>query len=334
MDEPAPAQGSAGISELIFDIGMTRLRQADMKWYGMKLAENNPDEAHWTYKKFVSEPQEGYRIWQPSAPENALHLPDSYYQTLRQTFAHRPDLIRRFVDGEFGFQQEGKSVTPEWNDKLHLAVGLTPHPRLDLHILWDFGLNPTCIITQISPMGQWNILDAIVGEQTGVEELIVDHVRPLLTRYPKCPLRHIGDPNGNMREQSSANRSAVRTLLKELGGAWRSGPVKFEERREPLRAVLTKTISGQGMVRVDRMRAAKVWHALRGGWHFHVTRSGVISGEPKKNVHSHPGDAMGYGAAILFPLGRLQKQGGGGKVQQASYFGRGGGTPSLPPPKF
>ena len=50
IDEPAPAVGSAGVDELIFDIAMSRLRQSGMKWYGAKLAENNPDENHWTYR--------------------------------------------------------------------------------------------------------------------------------------------------------------------------------------------------------------------------------------------------------------------------------------------
>jgi hypothetical protein len=95
-------------------------------------------------------------------------------------------------------------------------------------------------------------------------------------------------------------------LRKELGGAWRSGPVKVLERIEPLRAVLAKTVGGRGLVQVDRDRAPHVWHALRGGWHFNIAHTGLVSTVPKKNIHSHPGDAMGYGAAVLFPLGKVQ----------------------------
>ena len=63
MDEPAPAVGSAGIDEMVFDLGMTRLRQPGMKWYPVKLATNNPDESHWTYEKFVSPGVEGFQVW-------------------------------------------------------------------------------------------------------------------------------------------------------------------------------------------------------------------------------------------------------------------------------
>lgn len=307
MDEPAPAVGSAGIDEMIFDIGMARLRQVGpgIKWRVAKLAVNNPDENHWTYRKFVSPGMDGFSLWQPQTPENEQNLPPSYYAELRKLLAHRPDLVRRFVDGEFGFQQEGRPVTPQWSDKLHLATGLIPLPHTELILLWDWGHNPTCIITQKTPLGSWLILDALVGEDIGAEELIIDAVKPLLAeRYPKHSLRHIGDPQGRQREQTSIHRSAVRYMLKALGGAWRSGPRGIEERIEPLRAVLHRA----GIVKVDRRRAAAVWQALRGGWHYHVARTGIVSGEPKKNIHSHPGDAMGYGAAVLYPLGALDKR--------------------------
>jgi hypothetical protein len=324
FDEPAPAVGSVGIDEMIFDIAMSRLRQKGMKWYSCKLAENNPDEAHWTYRKFVQPGTDGFRLWQPPNPENEQNLPPNYYGELRRLWRHRPDLVRRFVEGEFGFQQVGKAVTPQWADRLHLATGLTPIPRRDLYLLWDFGHNPTCIITQITPLGHWNILDAMVGEDEGVEELIVNQVRPVLEqRYKLCPLHHIGDPAGMQREQTSIHQSAVRLLKRELGGSWRKGPVKIWERIEPLRAVLTRAIGGRGMVQVDRERAAAVWQALRGGWHFHVARTGVISGEPAKDQHSHPGDAMGYGAAILFPLGKRKDAARPAREEAApSYWGR------------
>jgi hypothetical protein len=340
MDEPSPGAGSGGIDEMIFDMAMSRLRQSGMKWYGSKLAENNPDETHWTYKKFVIEGHDnGYKLWQPAAPENINHLPATYYEDLRKLWSHRPDLIRRFVEGEFGFQAIGKAVTPQWDDRLHLGFGLTPVKRQPLQLCWDFGLNPTCIVTQRTPLGNWNILDALVGDGIGVVELIEDGVRQLLDdRYRGMPLQHMGDPAGNEREQTSSSRTAVQYILKSLGGTWRNGPVKTAHRVEPLRAVLTRTLEGKGLVRVDRERAGAVWQALRGGWHYHTSKSGITSAEPFKDINSHPGDALAYGAAILFPLGKaFERQSGLVDVQQASYFNRSAppliGRPGLVIPK-
>lgn len=333
MDEPSPGAGSGGIDEMIFDMAMSRLRQGGMQWYQAKLAENNPDESHWTYKKFIIEAEmNGYKLWQPLSPENMNNLPASYYEDLRKLWAHRPDLIRRFVDGEFGFQALGKSVTPQWNDRLHLSYGLTAVRRQPLHLCWDFGLNPTCLVTQRTPLGHWNILEAMVGDGIGVAELIEDGVKPLLAdRYGKdFPLMHIGDPAGNEREQTSSQRTAVQYLLRELGGTWRNGPVRTAARVEPLRAALTRVVDGKGLIRVDRERAGAVWQALRGGWHYHVSRSGITSVEPLKNIHSHPGDALAYGAAILFPLGKFnERKSGIITPQKAGYFEQTKGQPSF-----
>lgn len=306
MDEPAPAQGSGGIAELVFDIAHSRLRQPEMKWYGVKLAENNPDETHWTYRRFVQPGTEGFAVWQPVLPENAHNLPADYYEGLRRLWSHRPDLQRRFIDGKFGFQSVGKSVTPEWSDDVHLALGLTPMRGVPLHLLWDFGLNPTCIVTQVTPQRHWLILDACVGEDAGVEEICDGWVGPLLaSRYAKHSWSHIGDPAGLQREQSAAKQNAVKMLIKKLGGGWKSGPKYIDARIQPLKAALIKQNGGIGMVRVDRDRAAAVWHSLRGGWHYNISKAGVPTNEPVKDVHSHPGDAMGYGAAVLFPLTKL-----------------------------
>lgn len=312
MDEPAPAVGSVGIDEFIFDMAMSRLRQKEIGWYAAKLAINNPDETHWTYKRFASPGTPEFRLWQPPIPENEQNLPPGYYAELRKLWAHRPDMIRRFVEGEFGFQQIGKSVTPQWSDKLHLATGLVPIRGRDLYLLWDFGHNPTCIITQISPLGFWNILDALVGDGIGSAELIMDGVKPLLqTRYKEelgkhgLVLKHIGDPSGETGDQTNRLMSPVAFLRKELGGTWRRGPIKPMDGIEPLRHVLSRNTQGRGMVQVDRHRASAVWQALRGGWHFRVTRTGIVSGLPEKNEHSHPGDAMRYGAAILYPMGKM-----------------------------
>lgn len=323
IDEPAPAAGSSGVDEMVFDLGIQRLRQPGMKWRPLKMATNNPDEEHWTYRRMVGPEAErnNFRLWQPSKPENIANLPEGYYEKIRRANAHRPDLIRRFVDGEFGFQQEGEPVTPQWSDRIHLSLGLTPLRGREAILLWDFGHNPTCIITQRHPMGFWNILYSFVGEGIGTEELIEDQVIPVLRdKFPKSQLRHIGDPAGKTGDQSSTRRSAVKSIRNLLGGTWRAGPVRWRERIDPLQRVLTKTIQGTGLVQVDRQNAPHVWHALRGGWHYHKSRSGLIGIEAQKDKHSHPGDAMGYGAAILFPGSRVMPEVQATESKVGHYF--------------
>lgn len=336
IDEPSGAAGeSSGVSEFIFETAQAQLRQPGMNWYACKLAQNNPDESHWTYKKFwdpgtPADPgmellplqESGYRTWQTKEPENLAHLPPGYYEKMARTWADRPDLVRRFVDGKHGFQQQGVPITPEWNDELHLARDLRPVPGAPLQLLYDGGLNPTCIITQVTPQGNWNFLEAFVGSGIGMFELVEDVVKPALrSRYRGYRWTHIGDPNLRMREQSSSKQSAARVIVKELGGRFIQGAVKEAARIDPLRAILRKVKDGRGVVQVDRDRCRTVWHALRGGWHRHVQRTGVV-GQIKKNIHSHPGDAVGYGAGHLFPLGKIQDAAkhSGQRARAASYF--------------
>ncbi len=353
IDEPAPAAGdSEGVPEMVMDTIIGQLRQPGMKWYALKLAQNNPDETHWTYRRFVDpgnppdkaaamfakagvallpDQQPGFVAYQTKDPENLENLPPGYYENLAETWKHRPDLVKRFVQGKYGYQQVGKAVTPEWNDELHLARFLKPMPGLPLLLLYDGGHNPTCVITQITPMGFWMFLESFVGEGIGMYQLIEYEVRPAIeSRYRGFELKHTGDPNLNMAEQSNTNQSAAKVITRELGGIFEPGPPDVEARIEPLKSVLGRTINGVGVVQVDRDKCRHVWYALRGGWHWQVHRGGT-QGTIKKNMHSHPGDAVGYGAARYFPLGRHKKTKGPVQNQQVgSYYARSPGRPIVP----
>lgn len=340
IDEPSAAAGdSTGVSEFVFDTAFAQLRQPGMNWYVAKLAQNNPDESHWTYRRFWDpgtpatgteslrpQQQPGFVAWQTREPENVQNLPEGYYERMERTWAHRPDLLRRFVEGKHGYQQVGQPVTPEWSDDLHLAKRMQPVQGVPLQLLWDGGLNPTCIITQVTPMGDWYFLEAHVGEGIGAFELITDIIKPrLVTAYSGFEWSHIGDPALDSREQSSSMQSASKLIRRELGGTFIPG-VKGLERIDPLRAVLRRTRHGRGIVRVDKDNAKEVWYALRGGWHHHISRSGQTGGIPK-NIHSHPGDAVSYGASILFPLGQLKGKRARKRQQaEARYFGTAPGS--------
>lgn len=328
IDEVAPVLGSGGVSEAVFDIALGRRRSKKAKWVAGKLATNNPDESHWAYRRFVDPGSEDFGIFQTGEPENSKNLADNYYENLAKDWAHRPDFVNRLVKGKYGYIQEGRAVTPEWDDDIHLTEGLEPVKGLQLQLLWDGGLNPTCIITQVTPLGSWNFLEGYGASGIGIQELIEDIVKPALTaRYHRHEFLHIGDPTLKNKEQSSSQNSALRVILKELGGRWRPGvqkvgePDKDQPRIDPLRAVLRRIRDGRGVVQVDRNKCRIVWHALRGGWKYNVPRSGV-TGHIIKDEHSHPGDCCGYGASVLFPLGKIsaQKRGGKLKTQVASFF--------------
>lgn len=339
IDEPSPAAGSSGgVAEFIFDTALAQLRQPKMNWYAAKLAQNNPDESHWTYRRFwepgqppnpksnlLPAQESGFKAWQTQEPENLANLPPDYYESMKQRWAHRPDLLRRFAEGKHGFQQIGKALTPEWDDTMHLVDNLEPIPGEQLHLFWDGGLNPTCVIAQVSNLGKLLILESHVGDGIGMLQLIESVVKArLTTRFRGFSWRHIGDPNLVSKDQGNSETRASRVITKELGGAFIQGPVDEDSRIEPLRALLKRN----DLV-VDKHRAREVWYALRGGWHRHISRTGAV-GSIEKNEHSHPGDATGYGTAVLFPMGKLLKRAQSVVTHQPSgYYNRAPGGDSL-----
>jgi hypothetical protein len=338
LDEPAPAAGQGGISEFIFDAAMTRLRQPGMKWYGVKLAENNPDEGHWTHRRFVEpgykgDPNiklpelqtRGFNFFQTVRPENLKNLPDGYYETMANRYdeAGRPDLKARFAEGEFGFQQPGEPVTPEFNKSIHVKPSLNVLDS-QLYCCWDFGHNPTCLISQITPMTNWNFLEAYVGDGIGTLELIEDIIKGRIEeRFKGLPISHYGDPQGKQRSDASIEITAVKVIKDHLGGRWYPGPREWGERRDSAKRALGLLRNGTGLVQIDEKRAKPLWHALRGGWHYQKHNNGMISTQARKDINSHPGDAFGYAAAILFPAGQRKSRGVGGaiSIRKPRYFG-------------
>lgn len=311
MDEPSPAAGTGGIEAMIFETAMTRLRQPGMHWYAAKLAQNNPDENHWTYQKFVDPGTAGYTHFQTRAPENEKNLPPGYYAEMTKDLAGRPDLQRRFIEGKFGYQQNGVAVTPRFNEVVHVAEKLEPIRGADVVLSWDGGLTPACTVHQIGPSGVWYILDCLIEHDGGVYQLIEDQVFRLLeTRYSNFRGRwsHVGDPSLGNREQSDSRTSAVRVIKEKLGGRWRPGPTDIHAGTDPLnKRIGLLGPGGLGMIQIDRERAKPVWHALRGGWHFPKHKGGVVGGQPVKN---HPdsdiGDTLRYFAGLYFPRGEAK----------------------------
>jgi len=219
-------------------------------------------------------------------------------------------------------------VTPEFNKSIHVKPSL---PVLDspLLLLCDFGHNPTCLISQITPMSNWNFLEAYVGEGMGTLELIEDVIKGRIEdRYKGLPISHCGDPQGKQRSDASIEITAVGVIKDHLGGRWKPGPKEWPARRDSAKRVLGLLRNGTGLVQIAEVLAKPLWHALRGGWHYQRHANDMVSQAAKKDIHSHPGDAFGYGAAVYFPTGELKRarHAGGIQIRQPTYFRRARGS--------
>lgn len=321
IEEPAPALDvSGGIPAEVFGVGATSLRQPGVEGW-VQITMNPPDADHWVLSvaRRLRELAPHYRTLH-RFPVQLFRIPKGenvFYAAARRVenrlaleATGRLDLIDRLVEGRVGQVQLGESVVPEYNDDLHVAS--EPLPILEtepLIRLYDFGLTPSVVWTQVMPSGAWHLLGAIQGVNVGIEQLIETQLKPWESAY--CPthpagFRDIGDPSGRQREQSNSERTAALAVEARLHTTFEAGPVFWPERRDALRAVFSRLVRGHPMVVVDP-EATLIRRALRGGWHYPKDGLGKITATVEaakraSGLHDHIGHALSYGAATLYPL--------------------------------
>lgn len=305
IEEPAPAADIAtGLPVEVYGVGVTSLRQLEPAIKAGKKARhrcqitlNPPDEDHWVMK-LQDDPSVQFFTAAPGEVTS-----QEYRDRNRAALfaAGRHDLIARLVEGKIGQVLVGLSVAPEFSDTLHVGEALPVLSGVDSFRWWDFGLNPTCIWAQMTPLGTVHILDVRVGQNIGMEQFLDREVLPLQAqRYTGVRFLDTGDPAGFQREQSNSEQSAALVLRQRLGATLRPGPTEWPARRDAVKASLTRLTGGRPFIQIDRERCRPLIRALRGGWRYATDGSGrVLNALPVKDVHSHPGDAFGYGLAVL-----------------------------------
>lgn len=321
---------------------------------GVILESNPPSVDHWIYEVFEQQKPPNYAIFHqppgvlelpranPSDPiqyvanlgqkegvpcaENLKWLPRDYY--MQQVPTADRNFIRVYLMGEYGQLLSGKPVYPEFRTEVHVAKEeVQPYRGIPLRLAFDYGMQPTCVIGQVTPRGQLLILDELCSGlsekeiekrdknryflEMGIRNFCLLHLRPYLNnRYGGMELICTGDPMGVQRNQTDEQ-----TVYQELAACgFEVIPAvtnNMIRRRESVEAF---------MMRIDGLlvspRAAIVVKGFQGGYQWaQVQRPGglVTTYEPVKNVYSHAHDCVQYLA--------MQAEGVG------SAGGRNAGTP-------
>lgn len=319
IEEPAPIlhTGNSGIRRTVFDYCMRRIRGRKTP-KRLQVTMNPAATDHWTYNLFIQAPLPGMEVFRIRKGENP-HLSQADREARVLAFRHRPDLARRYDEGEFGSVWAGLAITPEFSELLHVSHDrdtgagrwLLPMPGVECIRLWDGGLNPTCVILQITPSGHLHFLDAVMGENMGMRQMIRTKLKKVLARprYERCTKwRDIGDPALNQRDQSDSDQRAAFVIEEELSTTFERGVSGWDTRREGLKEMFARNIDGRPMVQINpRVTEGEdsnlVMMALSGGYQYPVNAIGQVNRDgPLKNQHSHIGDAISHGIPLLlFP---------------------------------
>ncbi|MCH7908351.1 MAG: hypothetical protein IIB38_01900 [Candidatus Hydrogenedentes bacterium] len=246
--------------------------------------------------------------------ENISNLPHRNYETgedvspfhntayyLNLVTAKSEDWVVPYAQGRYGFVQDGKPVTPQF-DEFSMVKDFDPCPEVLLTGGIDMGagtFSPAMVIGQIHPFtGQYLCLDEVVVPDIGLDEFSKD-CKITLAKQIYVGLNWgtwFGDPAG-------AQRDGVK------------GIVYFDHMRTngiPVLPAMTNDVQ----VRVDAMRAPmlrfvpgerepgilihprckKLIKALRGAWQYKRLQTSAerYSDSPDKSEYSHVAEALGY----------------------------------------
>jgi len=277
------------------------MKDGGASWFGLIMDTNPPDTDHWWYRMFEDERPDGWQGFrQPSGrspeAENLANLPANYYQNIPAGTS--ADWIKVYVDGQYGFVQDGKPVFPEYNDLMHCAE-FELDPRQPIYVGIDFGLTPAATIGQRDRVGRWRWRHELVTEHMGAMRFGNELKTFMGEHYPdsKWEVAAItGDPAGN--QESQADESTPFLMLKVAGIVARPAETNDPTiRREAVAVPMGRLIDGKPGFQIHPdMRVTR--KGLAGGYRF--KRIEVVGAEryhdkPEKNHFSHVCEALEYG---------------------------------------
>lgn len=300
LEEPAPAainEIGHGVLERAWNMAQTSLSWPCKS--RAQITSNYPDEDHWLATRFLPNAP-ARRLFRIPKGENP-HLKAGYREQMAESLSEDPQLLRRLSLGEFGSINEGIQVTPWFNENDHVSdARLMPNPELPGLRFWDFGLTPACLLAQITPLGQLQIIDGWVGRNQGLRQFIDATVAPMLASPKWAAIRQwrdIGDPSGWTREQSDATITAGGIMHSILKAMLERGPADWPSRREAMHRLLEGSVGAHQPKLLISPQILVLRRGLRGAWHYKSEEQKL----PHKNFEANACDALSYGAAILLP---------------------------------
>jgi hypothetical protein len=275
-------------------------------WAGLFMDTNPPDQDSDWYRFFE---EKKHPKWfaelfkQPSGlgpnAENISNLTNpNYYKLLAE--GKKPEWLKVYIHGEYGFVVDGKPVYDEYSDQLHRREvnPVSGHPIMRS---FDFGLTPACCFSQLLPDGRWLVFDEMVSKNMGFDQFsddVLEHCRRSFKG--DVTFEDYGDPAGQQRAQTDKKTCFEIAATKgiDIQPSEQDPTLRMESVRKPLRTL----IGGEPQF-VLHPRCTNIRKGFLGG--YNLRRIQVAGPEryalrPDKGNLSHIMNAMEYGAAVLF----------------------------------
>ena len=295
------------IPKHVLDILETRVGRYPAKkdggctWRGVWADTNPPDTDHYLYKIFEELRPEGFELFrQPgafdAAAENLENLDPGYYQRISR--GKNPDWVKVYIDGEYGYVQDGRPIYPEWKDSLHFDAGVLPFDREPITLGMDFGLTPAAVLCQRDTDGQVQVFDELVSEDMGAQTFARELATKLKRDYPGRLVVGWGDPAGEQRAQTDERTPFM--VVQAAGLPVSPAPTNdFTLRREAVAGMLLRmTMTGRPALVVGP-KCQSLRKAMAGGYCYRrlqVAGDEKFADKPDKGRWSHVAEALQYAA--------------------------------------
>lgn len=298
-------------------------------WFGMWMDTNPPDTDSKWYRFFEEgnhDPEFAQIFRQPSGrgpnAENLSNLPTpNYYTDLAR--GKSPEYIKVYIDGEYGFVNEGKLVYPEYGDKIHCHAA-DPVPGRAIIRTWDFGLTPCCVFNQLLPDGRWLTFDEMTSDNMSIDQFS-DDVLAHCSRSFRGDVQYedLGDPAGDQRAQT--DKRTCFEIMQAKGIMIEGSEQDPTLRQESVRKVLRTLTNGEPQF-ILHPRCRVLRKGFLGGYHrrrMQVSGPERYSEKAEKNSYSHPHDALQYGIVRYFGGGLTSSSAGADDDWPSADYGHG-----------
>lgn len=274
------------------------MRDGGPTWSGIIMDTNPPDMEHWWYELAEKDRPEGFAFFaQPGGrdakAENLTNLLPDYYD--RSCMGKKPEWIKIYVNGDYGYIVDGKAIYDSFRDNLHV-MDVRYNSQALLHIGMDFGLTPAAVFAQRNVMGQCRVISEIVATRLGAKNFAKEIKNHLSERYPGATMGTItGDPAGDQAAQTD-EETVYQMLASEGVIALPASTNDIAIRIEAVNSKLALLVDGEpALVISPDCKALR--KACAGGYHYRrVQMASELRYEekPYKNMSSHVAEALQY----------------------------------------
>lgn len=271
---------------------------------------NAPDIDSWFYHRFEENADPAYmRVYkQPSGrgpkAENLTNLADGYYETQVAILSSKKggkNLIKRYVDAQYGPSQDGEPVFDQYSDELHYAAGvISPAKAVPLLIGLDQGVQQPAAVIGQRVNGQLRCLAELLPGRMGPKGFARE-LKALIGRVaPGLPIGGAwSDPAGFAgADHENDNYAWTEIVAQELGVPIQpAGTNEIALRLQAVVDELTYMIDGN----TPALVISRACPQLRKGMASHYryakrpgTNSVPDNAKPEKNLWANLQDALQY----------------------------------------